>query len=78
MAEHENRTKVTILTGSFQIKGFIDLLPGARITDFMRDAKDFVAVSDAEVREINGAMRHLQNAPFLDVARNHIQIVVPL
>jgi len=78
MAENENRTKVTILTGSFQIKGFIDLLPGARITDFMRDAKDFVAVSDAEVREINGAMRHLQNTPFLDVSRNHIQIVIPL
>ena len=28
----ETRTKVTILTGSYRIKGFIDLIPGARVT----------------------------------------------
>ena len=31
----ETRTKVTIFTGSYRIKGYIDLLPGARVTDFM-------------------------------------------
>ena len=31
MGTHENKTKVTLLTGSYRIKGYIDLLPGARI-----------------------------------------------
>lgn len=77
MSTSENRTKVTIFTGSFQIKGYIDLLPGARITDFMDEAKDFVAVTDAEVREIKDGVRQLLSVPFLDVSRSHIHIIAP-
>lgn len=75
---NENRTKVAILTGAFRIRGYIELLPGARITDFMDEARDFVAVIDAEVHEIGEGMRHVQNAPILNVSREHIQIVMPL
>ena len=31
------RTKVTILTSSYRVKGSIELLPGARVTDFMNE-----------------------------------------
>lgn len=77
MAQNEQRTKVTVLTGTYQIKGYIDLLPGARITDYMREASDFIAVCDAEVRDISEGMRHVASAAFLDVNRSHIQIVIP-
>jgi len=72
---HQDKTKVTILTGSYRIKGYIDLLPGARVTDFMQGAKDFVAVMDAEVYENEVAGRQVLTAPFIDVNREHIEIV---
>jgi hypothetical protein len=75
MTNHENKTRVTILTGSYRIKGYIDLLPGARMTDFMRDAREFVAVMDVEVYEVELAGRQVLAAPFIDVNRSHIQII---
>lgn len=70
-----NKTRVTILTGTYRIKGYIELTPGARVTDYMVDAKDFIAVTDAEVWEIGD--RKIMSAPFLNVSRRHIQIVTP-
>ena len=78
MGSNENKTKVAILTGTYHIKGFIDLLPGARLTDFMDGARDFVAVTDAEVFETGESIRHVMNTPFLNVSRKHIQIVTPI
>jgi len=77
MADADRRTKVTILTGSYRIKGYIDLLPGARLTDFLREAREFIAVTDAEVYELMIGGRQLIAAPFLDVNRDHIQIITP-
>ncbi|MEO8204410.1 MAG: hypothetical protein ABI630_11120 [Betaproteobacteria bacterium] len=73
----ESRTRVTILTGSYRIKGYIDLLPGARLTDFIVDAKSFVAVTEAEVWELALGGRQVLAAPFIDVSRDHIQVVMP-
>lgn len=75
MAMDENKTKVIILTGTYRIKGHIDLLPGARVTDFMTEAKDFIAVTDAEVWELGG--RQVLTAPFIDVSRENIEIIAP-
>jgi len=75
MAADETRTKVTILTGTYRIKGQIDLLPGSRVTDFMTQAKEFIAVTDAEVWEAVG--RQVFTAPFINVNRDHIQIIAP-
>jgi hypothetical protein len=74
MAE-QNRTKVIILTGSYRIKGYIDLVPGARVTDYMTEAKNFIAVTDAEVWE--AGERRVLAAPFLNVSRDHIQVITP-
>jgi hypothetical protein len=72
---NENKTKVTILTGTYRIKGYITLVAGARVTDYMIDAKDFIAVTEAEVWEMGE--RKVGNAAFLNVSREHIQIVIP-
>ncbi len=74
-ADDNSRTKVTILTGTYRIKGYVELLPGARLTDFMIEAKEFIAVIDAEVADLGG--RLLLNEPFLNVSREHVQVVIP-
>jgi hypothetical protein len=71
----QNKTKVTILTGSYRIKGYIDLVPGARVTDYMTEAKAFIAVTDAEVWE--AGERRVLATPFLNVCRDHIQVITP-
>ena len=75
MVQDENKTKVTILTRSYRIKGYIYLLPGARVTDYMIDSKDFLALTDVEVWELGG--RQVLTAPFVNVSRDHIEIVTP-
>ena len=77
MPAAETRTKVTIFTGSYRIKGYIDLIPGARMTDFMAEAKDFIAVTDAEVWELQLGGRQIIATPFLNVSREHIQVIAP-
>ena len=71
----QNKTKLTILTGTYRIKGHVELTPGARVTDYLVESKEFIAVTDAEVWEIAG--RHVMNTPFLNVSRNHIEVVIP-
>lgn len=75
MAADEHKTKVTILTGTYRITGYIDLPPGARVTDYMVEAKGFIALTDAGVWELEG--RQVLIAPFINVSREHIQIVMP-
>lgn len=75
MADEYNKSKVTILTGTYRIKGSIDLVPGARVTDYMNEARGFIAVTDAEVWEVAG--RQVFVASFLNVNRDHIQIITP-
>ena len=73
----ENKTKVTILTGTYRIKGFVELVPGARLTDYMTEAKDFIALTDAEVWEPTLGGRQVLATPFLNLRRDHIQIITP-
>jgi hypothetical protein len=77
MPDHENQTKVTILTGSYRIKGYIELIPGARVTDYLTESREFIAVTDAEVWELAIGGRQILAAPFINVSRDHIQIVTP-
>ena len=77
MAENDNRTKVTILTGTYRIKGYIELLPGARVTDYMTEARDFIAVTDAEVWDLQLGGRQIIAARFLNVSRDHIEVITP-
>lgn len=74
MGARENQTRVVILTASYRIKGYIDVLPGARVTDYMQGAKDFIAVTEAEVWAVTGAGLVL-SAAFVDVSRDQIQVI---
>jgi hypothetical protein len=73
----EERTKVTIFTSTYRVRGFIELLPGARITDFMTEARDFIAVTNAEVWELQPGGRQVAAGPFINISRDHIQIILP-
>ncbi|HYL89068.1 MAG TPA: hypothetical protein VEU32_09940 [Burkholderiales bacterium] len=73
----EDRTKVTIFTSTYRVRGFIELVPGARISDFMAESRDFIAVTKAEVWELQPGGRQVASAPFLNVSRDHIEIILP-
>jgi hypothetical protein len=75
MAEGESRTRVTILAGSYRIRGDIELITGARITDFMLDSKAFLVVTNAEVWDLEG--RKIFAVPFLNVNREQVVVVAP-
>jgi hypothetical protein len=75
MAEGNSRTRVMILASSYRIKGEIELVPGARLTDYMLGAKEFFAVTRAEVWDLEG--RKIFAAPFLNVSRAHVVVVAP-
>ena len=77
MNSDETRTKVTILTDAYRVKGYIELVPGARVTDFLTHSKGFIAVTDAEVWELAIGGRQVLAASFINVSRDHIQIVTP-
>ena len=71
----DGKTKVVILTHSYRIKGSVHLLPGARITDFLVDSKEFLAVTDVEIWNLSG--QQILSAPFVSISREHIEIVTP-
>ena len=73
--DNENRTRVTFLTSTYRINGYIELVPGARVTDYINDAKSFIAVTDAEVRGPEG--RLMLQVAFLNLSRDQIVIVTP-
>ena len=75
MVEGDSKTRVVILAGAYRIKGEIELVTGARITDYMIDAKEFFAVTKAEVWDLEG--RKIFAASFLNVSRAHVVVVAP-
>lgn len=76
MSEEEiSKTKVIILTRSYRIKGQIHLQPGARVTDFMIDSKNFMALTNVEVWDLGG--RLMLSAPFVNVSRDHVEVITP-
>lgn len=75
MVQPEETTRIVIYTDSYRIDGAITLLPGARLTDFIRNASDFIPVIDANVSDKQGNV--LFTTPFLDVGRGYIELIVP-
>jgi hypothetical protein len=75
MSAQTEKTKVVILTVNHRIKGYISLYSNARLTDYIVEAKPFIAVTDAEVMGINSKL--VFTASFLNVQKDHIEIIVP-
>lgn len=75
MNEQTDKTKVIILTTNHRIKGTISLYSNARLTDYIIEARPFIAVTDAEIMDINGNL--IFNASFINVQKDHIEIIAP-
>ncbi|MCZ6870718.1 MAG: hypothetical protein V3T15_03670 [Pseudomonadales bacterium] len=66
---------VIILTADYRIRGDIDVAPDERVTDYITAAKTFLAVTNAEVRTLEG--RIMFASSFINVHRDHIVVVAP-
>lgn len=73
--EPEDTTEVVLYTPHFIIEGRIALVPGARLTDFIREANEFIAVTQVTVKGHDGSERF--TVPFLDLRRDSIEIAYP-
>lgn len=71
---------VLILTQSFVIKGIINVPTNMRFSDalnkFMKD-RSFLAITDAEIQQINGTME-VQKVDFILVNRERVIGISPL
>lgn len=74
--QDETRRKVTVLTNGYQIMGECSVLPGARVTDYLNDSRDFIALTNASVWHVADA-RKMMNAAFLNLNRGNVEIIVP-
>jgi hypothetical protein len=75
MATSDETTAVVIYTETLRIEGRIALVPGARLTDFIRGAPEFIAISSAVVFDRDA--KRLFSAEFIDVGRDVIELIVP-
>lgn len=66
---------VKIWTDHFIITGDIDTLRDERLTDYIRENKDFIAVTQVKVNDLNG--KDLFRTHFLNVSTRHIEIILP-
>ncbi len=76
MNEQQDRTKVIILTHRYRIDGEIANFSDSRLTDFMTEAKNFIAVTDAEVLDRTNGQS--VSTAFLNVHRDMIEVIIPV
>lgn len=70
-----DKTEVIICTQDFRIHGKVALVPGARLTDYIVEANQFIAVTDVEMKDAQGNL--ILHTPFLDINRDHIVVILP-
>ena len=73
--ESDQTTHVIFHTANHVIEGSISLVPGARLTDFIREDSDFIAMTQVTVRNVDGTVSF--EVPFLDIRRAAIEIAYP-
>lgn len=73
--DESKMTDAIFYTAKHVISGKVNLLPGARLTDFMREAKDYLVVADVTVSMHDGTK--LFEAGFIDLLRSSVEIAVP-
>ena len=75
MTKRDDKTRVVLLTENYRIVGDIHLVAGARLTDYLTEAKSFIAITDAQVTDHSG--REVLGAPFVNVNRDRVEVIVP-
>jgi hypothetical protein len=76
MGTTDDMTQVLIYTRHFRIIGWISLVAGARLTDYVREPSHFIAVAKASVLDRHGK-DELFHTEFVDVGKDHIEIILP-
>ena len=66
---------VKIWTDTFIITGEIDTMRDERLTDYVRENKEFIAVTQGNVTDREG--KDLFRTHFLNVSTSHIEIILP-
>ena len=75
MSETQETTEVMILTTTYSIQGRIALVTGARLTDQIKQAGDFIAVSNAVVSDLKG--NELFQASLVAIRKINIEMISP-
>jgi hypothetical protein len=65
-----------IQTQTHYIRGFIHVRPGERLSDELNVNNRFIAVTDAEIYNLDGEI--LNTSDFLAVSREHIVWLMPI
>ena len=73
--DYMERTALTVYANGYCIKGAGSLVPGARVTDYLNAGDEFLALIDVKVWTYDG--RRVLDAPFLNINRSVIEMVVP-
>ncbi len=76
MSFSEEMSAVVFLTSHYKIKGNIGLMPGVRLTDYMNESKDFIAVTNADVFDRTSGEKFISSG-FINVQRCNIEVVIP-
>lgn len=74
--EPNTMMKVIILTHNYRVVGKVYIKKGARLTDMVCEARQFIAVAAAQVWERQSGNNLLQ-AGFINVSRDEIEIILP-
>ena len=69
-------TQVVIVTKNLRIEGKIGLYPGGRLTDYMNEAEQFIAVMNARVTDHDG--RKLTSGSFLNLNLRNVEVIMPV
>ena len=69
------KTEVILLSNTYRIEGKIDLVPGARLTDFMNETTKFMVVTEAEVTD--RVSKETLKSSFINVLVSSIEVILP-
>jgi len=69
------KTEVILLSKSYRIEGKIDLVPGARLTDFMNETTKFMVVTEAVVTD--RLSKDILKSSFINVLVSSIEAILP-
>ena len=73
--EDTTTTEVVIMTESYRNDGRVSSNPESRLTDFIRSAPEFIAVTEVTVSTKSGEKSFA--CGFLDVVTRYIELIVP-
>lgn len=75
MAFEREKVKSIIFTLNSEVRGYVHIPPGGRLTDFLNNiAKPFIPVTDAEIRTTDGRVFKTE---LMQLNKDYIIIIVP-